>query len=42
MPGSEHTSGAAAPVLSLDPAMVRQARDVVTATGTVVVPAPPG
>jgi len=37
MPGSEHTGGAAMPALSLDPAMVRRARELAAAAGRPIV-----
>jgi beta-lysine 5,6-aminomutase alpha subunit len=37
MPGSEHSGGAAVPALSLDPAMVRQARELAAIAGRPIV-----
>src|SRR5690349_13787595 len=37
MPGSEHTGGTAKPVLSLDPAMVREARELAAVAGQPIV-----
>src|SRR5690242_19520489 len=37
MPGSEHTGGTAVPVLSLDPAMVREARELAAVAGRPIV-----
>ena len=37
MPGSEHTGGVTAPVLSLDPAMVRKARELAAVAGQPIV-----
>ena len=37
MPGSEQTGGTAIPVLSLDPVMVRQARQLAAAAGQPIV-----
>src|SRR5947209_18342621 len=37
MPGSEHTNGATTPVLSLDPAVVREARGLAAAAGQPIV-----
>src|SRR5215471_7874910 len=37
MPGSEHTSGVTAPVLSLDPAMVTEARELAAVAGQPIV-----
>ena len=37
MPGSEHTNGATTPVLSLDPTMVREARELAAVAGQPIV-----